>query len=742
MNPLKKDISETNPSNAEWANVSELDKFFDNDSIKANQEIIESVLNKAENKSLKEWFENFLLNEENTIKKNAIKLKLSKATDELTVKSIIAEVVEWWYKVWDKKNVWEDRLEWENVKEWESIWGENLAEKQNWNLEDALQQVEEKKEQARIDTEQARTDTEQARTDTEQVNTLKEEVPWLAELNTAIEERDRLIDKYKNLNSVTNNNTEKYQAVKSQLENNWTLNQLRKSNHDEQFINNYILVQTTLTELKSNPTNYEQSDISNFDKIVKNLNNSCNIPDTNLNSFSSENISQTRTELFHSEVWNDGLIQARDKNLESRDYANIFPEMRDEDLIAKYGNFLEWDLKIFCQNYTNNTNGLKNKIEEISKKEEFNLTEEEKKLFDEYKNMLAELGKKREEIEDQTKNMMEELCIISQIKWMYMCIWEWADFNLNKANEIRYDKEWAMILDGHIDGIDFSIRQDVSNPEAKLQTSQKLIKNGNAFEVGWKDKFVDSNFILPSQNEIFDSISEIVKTDSSLVDFDNQSDYLENLQSNIMWKMEEKYKDTKLVHHYMKEQVKWQKIVNKALWLVERIDSSITDNEELMKNINKDANRKLYTFMKVLKYNIDNSTDIEKDHFDWCIDEIWRVISNYKANKKISGIYSDEISKCLENDIWIHWTQEQGLNLIFDLFNHFNENPISDGRSGLEWDDWIPSNMIINDLYLQLHDKPIAKKEQLKRNEISNADHETADEVLKSWPSEPPVYVA
>ena len=111
MNPdeLKRtDITETNPSNVEWTSSSELDKFFDNDSIKANQEKIESVLNKAENKSLKEWFENFLSKEKNAIKKNTIKLKLSKATDELTVKSIIAEVVEWWYKIWDKENVWEN----------------------------------------------------------------------------------------------------------------------------------------------------------------------------------------------------------------------------------------------------------------------------------------------------------------------------------------------------------------------------------------------------------------------------------------------------------------------------------------------------------------------------------------------------------------------------------------------------------------------------------------------------------
>ena len=194
-----------------------------------------------------------------------------------------------------------------------------------------------------------------------------------------------------------------------------------------------------------------------------------------------------------------------------------------------------------------------------------------------------------------------------------------------------------------------------------------------------------------------------------------------------MWTMEEKYKDTELVHHYMKQQVKWEKLVNKALWFIDKINPSITNNETLMKNINKDNNKDLYAFMKVLKFNIDNSTDVEKDHFDWCIDEIGRIIDNYRTNKKSSGLYSDEISKCLENDIWIDWTQEDWLKLIFDLFNHFNENSVDDGRSSFEWDDWIPSNMIINDLYIQLHDKPKEKKQQQERDNTTNIEAQNAE---------------
>jgi hypothetical protein len=132
-----------------------------------------------------------------------------------------------------------------------------------------------------------------------------------------------------------------------------------------------------------------------------------------------------------------------------------------------------------------------------------------------------------------------------------------------------------------------------------LQTSQKLAKDGNAFVIGWKDKFQDSNFILPSQNEIFNFITGIVQSDSiqPLEDFDSPEDYLEYLQTTIMWNMEERYEDTKYVHNYMKEQVKWEKIVNNVLWFIGKIDPNIIDGDS-GKNITQGSNKDLYNFMK------------------------------------------------------------------------------------------------------------------------------------------------
>jgi hypothetical protein len=61
------------------------------------------------------------------------------------------------------------------------------------------------------------------------------------------------------------------------------------------------LVHTTLREVKSNE-NYKDINISFLEKAVKNLDNACNIPDTKLDNFSTDNITNTRSELFSEDI--------------------------------------------------------------------------------------------------------------------------------------------------------------------------------------------------------------------------------------------------------------------------------------------------------------------------------------------------------------------------------------------------------------------------------------------------------
>ena len=665
------DSRENSESEIQVDNFSKTTKLLDK-KLKDKKDNILKVLDKW---NLKDLFERLLLSDTED-KRKCIEELLTCENDEIKIKEVILANLPDWYAYNVSTN---EVVKTEEKKDNDYIWATIMDQK--------TEQAKTDTEQAKTDTEQAKTDTEQAKTDTEQAVETKRLGESILVMRQAIEERDKLVAKYQSLDAKTNQSSENFQTVKKQLENNWTLNQLRQ-NHDEQFINDYILVQATLVELKSNPTSYEQNDISYFDKLVKNLNNACNVPDTNLSSFSSENISQTRTELFSSEVWNDSLIQAKELNLKTHDYSDVFPEkIETDELITKYGNFLEWQIKQFLENYVNNTGGLKDKIEEIKNND--NPTEEDKKLLQIYNYMIAELDKKRKETEEQTKNMMEELCIISQIKWMYMCMWEWADFNLNKAREIE-SEDWILTLRGHIDWVEFAIRQDTNNPEAKLQTSTKLAKERNNkddtnksenFIVWWKDKFVDSNFILPSQDQIFALITETVSSDLFLKNSNSQEEYLEKLQENIMWKVEKEYEKTKYAQHYMQEQVKWEKIIDKTISFVEKLKGADIDSR-----INN-SSAQLYNFLNLMDFNIKHSTSAEKDKLYRIMDKIDRMtgLAQYNSSDWELLAHQDKFSQYLTGDSLLNTRSTLKGNQVewsnkyaFDLFKNY-EN-LSDER--------------------------------------------------------------
>jgi hypothetical protein len=56
---------------------------------------------------------------------------------------------------------------------------------------------------------------------------------------------------------------------------------------------------------------------------------------------------------------------------------------------------------------------------------------------------------------------------------------------------------------------------------------------------------------------------------------------------------------------------------------------SIGNNKTLIENINQSSNKDLYDFTKILKFNIDNSTDYEKDKLNQCISKILEITNNY-----------------------------------------------------------------------------------------------------------------
>ena len=647
-------------------------------------------------KVLQEWnlrdiFEKFLLSDTEN-KRRCIEGLLNCENDETKIKGVILANLPEWYAYNVSTN---EVVKTEVKKSDDYTWATNVDKK--W--EEAVQKEEE-----------AVLNENEAKSKKEKIERAR---------NIAKVARQNLLNnhpKWKEIDEKTRKEAEKFKKELPEE----TKKQLEEKGYDESFINDYILLRVTLNEVKGD-SSFDRNQVEQFEKsvnelsaldiILKNIDNSCNIPDTNLSSFSSENISQTRTELFNEDVWNKSLIEARDNNKDHHDYSEMFPEMWEDDMFIKYGQFLEWNLKNYWNQYKDDYLGFMNHLNDLREQaSKWKVLNQEEKDFLSLPWIIKWI---KEKMDNDTKNMVEELCIISQIKWMYMCMWEWADFNLNKANEIK-SENWILTVRGHIDWVDFAIRQDTKNPEARLQTSQKLARSpdGNTFSIGWKDNdnFVNSNFILPSQDEIFNSITETLKDNQSLANFDNQSAYFKNLQSNIMWNIEKKYENTKYVNHYMQNQVKWEKIVKDTLGLINKTIPNIANDKTLMNGINKASNKDLFDFMTILKFNIDNSTDYEKEKLNEIIKKILEITDDYKntnwEKSERSFKYYPIIENYLKNDTWLkEWNDNSRLRLLSDLFKYYSENS-KDTRTNSDWNDWIDSKMIINDLHRDLFEYP------------------------------------
>ena len=628
----KKDIVENIWNNSQVDNFPKTTKFLLNEKVK-NRDQIKDVLNS--DSYLRKLFEELLwslsLKNINVLKNNLINCKT-----ENEIKSIIIENIPWWYKIWD------------NAENFYAIHKDIFVENET--------KAEENETKAEI--------------------TSNKEIVEQA-INKALEARLQLVAKYPELEQQTQKWTQLYENIKYKLENNWTLSQLRKSNYDDKFINNYILIQATLLELKSNPDIYWKDEISRFDKIVKNLDNSCNIPDTNLSSFSDKSISQTRQEIFNSEIWNKNLIETKNKNRKSHEseYENIFTEMKDDEIIINYWKFLENNLNNLWKRFIENKDDL---------------------ASDEYSLLLSYSKKVKNAVEEKTKDFIEEMSILSQIKWMYMCLWPdfWEKFQLNKSNEIRNDN-WVLTIDWNIDWIQFSLRQDTKNPRNRLQTYSNLTKKDNSFLLWWN--YEDSPFILPTQSEVFEIAAETIQSDSILGESSNPKEYLQLLQTTISNKMDSVYEDTKFTHHYLKDKIMWEKISNKTIWLIQQLKKS-----ELSWPIN-DKNKKLFDFVNFIDFNIKNSTIQEKEKMDQCLYKIQEIIKLHRDNSQIlenmrypaiikdyliNKDISDNTEKLLNGNL-ISW------ETIFDLFQKY-KNP-SDQRS-----DWVLWMINFDDLYRDL----------------------------------------
>ena len=169
--------------------------------------------------------------------------------------------------------------------------------------------------------------------------------------------------------------------------------------------------------------------------------------------------------------------------------------------------------------------------------------------------------------------------------------------------------------------------------------------------------------------------------------------------------------------------MKWEKIIDGSLSLIKSIKPDI----DLSKPINQTNNPKLYSFLRIINFNLENSTTEEKNKLNDIISKIWDIIRDsrngtYDKNFK----YPEIIENYLINDDWKGWDEEKKLWQISDLFSYYN-NCSEKFKDTREWyENWVVSRMIINDLYRDLfnssNEKSLVSEQWEEERNKKNAD--------------------
>ena len=635
------------------------------------------------------------LNDAKLLKKTKLKNQLNECKNEEEIKSVLIENLykETWYNITSGKII-------TNISEEESSINNNQQANED------IQQASENFQQANKNIKQANKNIKQANENVQKTN---EKFEGSEALKTTLLSRQTLVDELPDLDKKTNKGSELFQATKSEFEQNWIIKHLKDSKHDETFIDNYILVHTTLKELQGNE-HYREVDFTFFEKLVKNLDNACNIPDTNRDSFTKQNIAQTRKELFNEEIWNKTLIAEKEnnKNRHSEKYNEVLWTPDEKEILDNYGKFIDDDnLKRIFNAYLADKDNYKN-----SNLENYNM------LIDWVKAI-------KNKLDESTKNLVEEMVLIAPIKWIFSCIWKpySNEFELNKAREIE-NQNWKLNVDLHIEWIKLSIRHNTQSLKSRMQVSSTISKDEKNFII-W-ESYENSPFILPNKEVIFDTALSCITTDM-LRDSSDTDSYLEWLQNSILEKMDNLYKDTEYTHHYIKNKIEWEKVSKKSIWLIQDIKKAdiwwiVFDRDE-----------KLFNFINSINFNIQNSTFETKQTMFNCISKIQDIIKVHTESDMKHIDYPDIIKHFLANKTIItdtehllKWEIYDSTNVwtVFDLFKEYEINSYLNDWHGkiIDWESlWKDLNWTSSSCSLIAQERSDKEKSNGADTDLENA---------------------
>ena len=108
--------------------------------------------------------------------------------------------------------------------------------------------------------------------------------------------------------------------------------------------------------------------------------------------------------------------------------------------------------------------------------------------------------------------------------------------------------------------------------------------------------------------------------------------------------------------------------------------------------------------MRILNFNIDNSTDVERSRLEQCITKIEEITDNYRNNNWVEDFvtlkYPLVIDNYLKNKEWLNgWNENSRLSLLSGLFEYYNDK----SQDTTEWyENWFTSKIMVNDLYRDL----------------------------------------
>lgn len=530
-------------------------------------------------------------------------------------------------------------------------------------------------------------------------------------IQNAILAQNQLITKRPDIKEKIREWSDLYNQSKAELEKNWIINNLQGKWASQEEINNVISVYTTHMliqsddSLKNDPSCSEE--ISLFEKAYINFKNSCNIPDTSPNSFSSKNISETMDRAFNKDIWNESLIKDYENNKEnidfdinlSKDASKFFKIFKDhisqEEINKKMSEKSE--NKAIIDKY----NSIK---EKQNTDNSYQLTDDEKNIVNAYQelyqNVLSELTKWY--LEESCKTSLAKFKTMGPIIWLSNYMWWnlWANFESNLSNDYSIDN-WKLKMSWSINWNPFTLYQNLNN-DAPLETSSYITRTWDEsspnynIHMNWESS-QKINWIIPSQNKINDICSNNLNAnlESILWESQNEKDFQSKVNENLYNSVLSQYQNREAVQYDI-----WKQIL-KNIWIKDHIQNlnSIIPWESIPKTINTQSDNTIYSHFKTLNHFYENASKSDGELFNKCnhalLNIFNQIILSWWNQQKINDIPNfNELPKIIQDFLknenvrentkkLLKWENLESWNCtIFDIFKSFEDSKID-----WSWDD-------------------------------------------------------